>query len=136
MVEWEPWDEREVWGDGPQRGWRIPADEAEEMARWLHTPPDLSSPPRDELVMKVLVALRLPGVDVHEVVRAHRRHLVELMQQWTKLKEDEAELDLGFVLELDAELLRLDSVIRWLDAADGRLEDALNDDLYPERHRE
>jgi hypothetical protein len=46
---------------------------------------------------------------------------VELMQQWTRLKEDEAEQDLGFALVFDAELFRLDSVIRWLDAADGRI---------------
>jgi hypothetical protein len=72
-------------------------------------------------VIKVLVALRVPGVDVHEVVQMHRRYLVELMQQWTRLKEDEAEQDLGFALVVDAELFRLDSVIRWLDAADGRI---------------
>ena len=70
--------------------------------------------------MKVLVALRVPGIDVHEVIQVHRRYLVELMQQWTRLKEDEAEYDLGLALVVDAELFRLDSVVRWLDAADGR----------------
>jgi hypothetical protein len=44
-----------------------------------------------------------------------------LMQQWTRLKEDEAEFDLTFALVVDAELLRLDSIVRWLDTADGRL---------------
>src|ERR1700687_1900857 len=107
--------------EGPQKGFRITAGGAEELGEWLRTPPDLSSPPRDELVIKVLVALRVPGVDVHEVVQVHRRYLVELMQQWTRLKEGEAERDLGFALVVDAELFRLDSVIRWLDAADGRI---------------
>jgi hypothetical protein len=46
------------------------------------------------------------------------------MQQWTRLKEDEAEIDLGFALVVDAELFRLDSVVRWLDAAEGRLKRA------------
>ena len=46
------------------------------------------------------------------------------MQQWTRLKEDEAEFDLGLALVVDAELFRLDSVVRWLDAADGRLKRA------------
>ena len=58
-------------------------------------PPDLSSPPRDELVMKVLVALYVPGTDVHEVIQAHRRYLVELMQEWTRIKEDDAGSDLS-----------------------------------------
>jgi DNA-binding PadR family transcriptional regulator len=113
--------------EGPQKGFRITSGGAEELAAWLRTPPDLSSPPRDELVMKVLVALRVPGVDVHDVIQVHRRYLVELMQQWTRLKEDEADFDLGLALVVDAELFRLDSVIRWLDAADGRLKRAAAD---------
>ena len=40
------------------------------------------------------MALRVPGVDVHDVIQVHRRYLVELMQQWTRLKEDEADFDL------------------------------------------
>ena len=112
---------------GPQKGFRITAAGAEELTEWLRTPPDLSSPPRDELVIKVLVALRVPGVDVHEVLQVHRRYLVELMQQWTRLKEDEAGYDLSLALVVDAELFRLDSVIRWLDSADGRLKRAAAD---------
>ena len=80
--------------------------------------------PRDELVIKVMVALRVPGVDVHDVIQAHRRYVVQLMQQWTRLKEDEGRFDLNFALVVDAELYRLDSVVRWLDAADGRLKRA------------
>jgi hypothetical protein len=63
----------------------------------------------------------LPGVDVRDIVQVHRRYVVQLMQQWTRLKEDASEHDIGFLLAVDAELFRLDSVIRWLDAADGRL---------------
>jgi DNA-binding PadR family transcriptional regulator len=106
--------------EGPQKGFRITPRGEDELAAWLRTPPDLSMPPRDELVIKVLVAWRLPGVDVHDVIQTHRRYLVELMQQWTRLKEDEAQFDLAFALAVDAELYRLDSVVRWLDAADGR----------------
>ena len=92
--------------EGPQRHFRIT---------------DMSSPPRDEMVIKVLIAARLPGVDVGEVIQAHRRHLVELMQQWTKIKELAAPDDYPLALAVDAELFRLDGVIRWLDTADGRL---------------
>jgi DNA-binding PadR family transcriptional regulator len=113
--------------DGSQKGFRITSEGEEELAVWLRTPPDLSSPPRDELVIKILIALRVPGVDVHEVVQTHRRYLVELMQEWTRLKEYAADRDLGFALVVDAELFRLDSVIRWLDAADGRIKRAVFD---------
>jgi DNA-binding PadR family transcriptional regulator len=110
--------------DGPQKGYQITTDGTAELTQWLHTPPDLASPPRDELVMKVLVALRVPGTDIHEVIQAHRRYLVQLMQQWTRIKESEADTDLGLALVVDAELFRLDAVVRWLDTADGRLKRA------------
>ena len=108
-------------GEGPQKAYRITADGATELDTWLRTPPDLSSPPRDELVIKVLVAIRVPGIDVQDVIQAHRRHVVELMQEWTRIKRDAAPDDLSLTLVVDAELFRLDSVIRWLDAADSRL---------------
>ena len=110
--------------EGPQKGFHITEEGQAELAEWLRTPPDFSSPPRDELVIKVLVAVGLPGVDVREVVQVHRRYLVELMQQWTRLKEDESRFDLNFALVVDAEIFRLDSLIRWLDTVDGRLKRA------------
>src|SRR5580698_5162467 len=71
-------------GEGPQKGFQITEEGQRELDEWLRTPPDLSSPPRDELVMKILVAIRVPGTDPHEVIQAHRRYLVQLMQQWTR----------------------------------------------------
>ena len=126
MVESEGADDA-----GPQKGFRITPAGAEELATWLRTPPDLSSPPRDELVMKVLIAVHAPGVDVSEVVQTHRRYLVQLMQEWTRLKEYSADRDLAFALVVDAELFRLDSVVRWLDAADGRIKRAAADSQTP-----
>lgn len=106
---------------GPRNSFRITESGQQELSTWLSTPPDMTSPPRDELVIKVLSAIKVPGVNVHDVIQVHRRYLVELMQQWTRLKEDEADFDLSFALVVDAELFRLDSVVRWLDSADGRL---------------
>jgi hypothetical protein len=77
--------------------------------------------------MKVLVAIRLPGTDVHDVIREHVRYLVQLMQEWTRIKEGGAEGDLNLALAVDAELFRLDSVVRWLDAVDARLKRAAAD---------
>src|ERR1700679_918741 len=48
---------------GPQKGFRLTHEGQAELDEWLRTPPDLSSPPRDELVIKVLVALRMPDTD-------------------------------------------------------------------------
>jgi DNA-binding PadR family transcriptional regulator len=108
-------------GDGPQKTFHITQPGAAELDEWLRTPPESTAPPRDELVIKVLVAMRLPAVDLGDLVQVHRRHLVELMQQYTRLKEDVADDELGLALVVDAELFRLDGAIRWLDAVDGRL---------------
>lgn len=126
--------------EGPQRMYRITGEGSAALAEWFLTPPALTSPPRDELVIKVLVAVSLPDVDVEALLQVHRRYLVELMQQWTRLKEDEAEFDLGLALVVDAELLRLDSLVRWLDAAGGRLkraslEPVATDGSVPRIHR-
>jgi DNA-binding PadR family transcriptional regulator len=106
--------------DGPQKGFRITAAGQGELMEWLRTPGD-DIPPRDELVIKVLVALTVPGVDVAELLQVHRRHLVQTMQRYTRLKESAAEDDVGLGLVADAEIFRLEAVVRWLDAADVRL---------------
>jgi DNA-binding PadR family transcriptional regulator len=105
---------------GPQKGYRITPEGAAELAAWLRTPPEDDAPPRDELVIKVLVALRLPGVDVPAILQAHRRATIERMQRYTRLKEQAAE-DMALLLVADAQLYRLESVVRWLDAAQARL---------------
>jgi DNA-binding PadR family transcriptional regulator len=113
---------------GPQKSFRLTSEGASELDTWLRTPSDVSAPPRDELVIKVLVAIEVPGVRVTDVIQAHRRHVVEQMQEWTRVKRDagtgrsgDAADSVSLSLVLDAELFRLDSVIRWLDAADARL---------------
>jgi DNA-binding PadR family transcriptional regulator len=106
---------------GSQKSFRLTAEGGTELDTWLRTPPDLSSPPRDELVIKVLVASRVPGVDVHDVIQTHRRRVVELMQEWTRVKRDAGPDETNLALVVDAELFRLDSVVRWLDSAEARL---------------
>jgi DNA-binding PadR family transcriptional regulator len=117
--------------DSPQKSFRITPQGGQALTEWLRTPPDLSSPPRDELVIKIMVAIRVPGIDPHDVIQVHRHYVVELMQQWTRLKEDEGRFDLSFAIVVDAELFRLDSVVRWLDATDGRLKRAAAEPSEP-----
>jgi DNA-binding PadR family transcriptional regulator len=106
---------------GARKRLRITAAGAAELTAWLHAPLDPASQPDDQIAPKVLAALRVPGTDVPAVIQVHRRHLMELMQRWTRIKHDKADDDLVLALRIDAELFRLDSEIRWLDAADRRL---------------
>jgi DNA-binding PadR family transcriptional regulator len=108
-------------GERSQKRYRITLAGDRELADWLRTPPDLVPPPRDELVIKVLVALQVPGTDVHEILQVHRRHVIEVMQRYTRIKAAAGEDDVALALVADAELFRLEGIVRWLDAADVRL---------------
>jgi DNA-binding PadR family transcriptional regulator len=111
-------DERRA---GPQKKFVITPAGRAELDGWLCTPAGDVPPPRDELVIKVLISLRVSGADVHDIVQAHRRHMIELMQRYSHLKMEAADDDIGLALVADAELFRLDGIVRWLDAADTRL---------------
>ena len=107
--------------DDPRQEFRITAGGQRELAGWLRTTPISGAQPGDELVLKIQLAGQVPGTDVHEVIQAHRRHLVELMQRRTRARPDDAGQNLGRALASYAALFRLDSAIRWLDAAEGLL---------------
>jgi DNA-binding PadR family transcriptional regulator len=107
--------------DGPQKAYRITAAGGDELLQWLRTPSDATAPPRDELVIKVLVGLSVPGIDVQDLVQVHRRHLIEAMQEFTRLKAEADEHEVALALVVDAELFRLDATVRWLDAVTARV---------------
>ena len=73
----------------------------------------------------ILGALR----KLHGAMAVERRCLALPMEAYDDLRDFgaandtfiRAGTDLGLALVVDAELFRLDSVIRWLDAADGRI---------------
>lgn len=109
-------------GEGLQNIYKLTQAGEQELTGWLRTPPSALPPPRDELVIKVLVAARAPGVDVHELLQVHRRHLVEAMQQYTHLKAAAPGHDVALAVVADAELFRLEGIVRWLDAAEARLQ--------------
>jgi DNA-binding PadR family transcriptional regulator len=108
-------------GERSQKRYRITAAGAEELSDWLRTPPELMPPPRDELVIKVLIALQVPGIDIHEILQVHRRNVIEVMQRYTRIKAEATANDVPLALVADAELFRLEAIVRWLDAADVRL---------------
>ncbi|HEX9545750.1 MAG TPA: PadR family transcriptional regulator [Acidimicrobiales bacterium] len=106
---------------GPQKRYSISAAGRHALTDWLRTPPEMAQPPRDELLIKVLVAVQVPGIAVDDMIQVHRRHLLELMQRYTAVKADAAEDDMALALVVDAELFRLEATVRWLDSAEVRL---------------
>ena len=54
------------------------------------------------------MALQVPGIDVHELLQVHRRHVIETMQRYTQIKAAAGEDDIALALVVDAELFRLE----------------------------
>lgn len=105
--------------DARQRLYQLTAAGRTELGRWLHETTYDPIPPRDELVIKVLVAIAIPGVDPVPLIDRHRQQIIEAMQHFTRLKlHDDG---LATALVADAELFRLEGAVRWLDLAEARI---------------
>lgn len=104
-----------------QRMHEITSDGRARLQAWFGRPGELL-PGRDQLVLKLVMAARHPGVDTPAVIQAERRGAVELLQQYTRLKRDPAaERDLGWAFLIDSLIFKAEATVRWLDACEARL---------------
>jgi DNA-binding PadR family transcriptional regulator len=94
----------------------------EEVGRWFMTPVERQSRPRDELAIKLAMALTTPGVDVERVVQAQRTSTLRSLQKLTKLKAGaDPVADAAWLLVLEAMIFQSEAEIRWLDHCETRL---------------
>ena len=96
----------------------------EEVAAWFTTPVARSQPPRDELAIKLALAVTVPGVDVGTLIQRQRSATMTALQDYTRLKrgavgDDPA--DLAWSLVLDSLVFGAEAEIRWLDHCEARL---------------
>jgi DNA-binding PadR family transcriptional regulator len=103
-------------GEEGQRPYAITDAGRAELAAWFATPVGPADRPRDELAIKLALALTTPGVDASAVVQAQRGATMRTLQEYTRLKA-RAQLpdDLGWLLVLDAMLFQAEAEVRWLD---------------------
>ncbi len=101
--------------DGGQRPYEITAAGRAELAGWFTTPVSRTERPRDELAIKLALAIGTPGVDIHAVVQAQRTATMGALQEYTRLKAGSAATDLPWRLVVDAMLFQAEAEIRWLD---------------------
>jgi DNA-binding PadR family transcriptional regulator len=97
----------------------------DEVAAWFTTPVPRTSPPRDELAIKLALAVTVPGVDVGTVIQQQRSATIAALQDYTRLKRravgsaDRADLAWGLVL--DSLVFAAEAEVRWLDHCEARL---------------
>jgi DNA-binding PadR family transcriptional regulator len=108
--------------DAGQRPYQITDAGAADLATWFTTPVGHRDRGRDELTIKLALALTTPGVDVRAVVQAQRNATMRTLQEYTRLKAraDQAS-DLSWLLVLDAMLFQAEAEIRWLDHCEASL---------------
>ncbi|MEW1952588.1 PadR family transcriptional regulator [Terrabacter sp. NPDC080008] len=105
--------------------YRLTAAGCDEIASWWLTPVDRDSTPRDELVIKLALAVTSPGIDVHRVVQTQRtatlRHLRDLTRLKSRATDDPDANDLAWLLVLENLLFAAESEVRWLDHVESTL---------------
>ena len=77
--------------------------------------------PRDELAVKLALAVTVTGVDVAAIVQAQRKHALAALQDYTRVKGrlDPGELAASLVLE--SMIFQCEAEIRWLDHVEARV---------------
>jgi len=99
-------------GDG-RIAYRITDEGRRELTSWFASPVTRQGAPRDELAIKLALAVTTPGVDVVSVVQTQRSATMASLQELTRLKSG-ADDDLAWSLVLDHLLFRAEAEIRWL----------------------
>lgn len=108
--------------DGSQRSYEITAAGRADLALWFATPVSRSDRPRDELAIKLALALTTPDIDVRQVVQTQRTATMRTMQEYTRLKARGPQPgDLAWRLVLDAMLFQVEAEVRWLDHCEASL---------------
>jgi len=96
----------------------------DEVATWFTTPVGRTTPPRDELAIKLALAVTVPGVDVGTVIQQQRSATMSALQDYTRLKRDRDDStpgDLAWGLVLDSLIFTAEAEVRWLDHCEARL---------------
>lgn len=84
--------------------------------QWWSTPVEREAAPRDELVIKLALAITSPAVDSAAVAQAQRSASMHRLQQLTRLKQSvDPATDLAWLMVLENQLFAAEAEIRWLD---------------------
>jgi DNA-binding PadR family transcriptional regulator len=98
-----------------------------EVSAWFTTPVSRTQPPRDELAIKLALAVTVPGVNVGRVIQQQRGATMSALQDYTRLKRSGRAAqpvepsDLAWNLVLDSLVFAAEAEIRWLDHCEARV---------------
>ncbi|MDA0646857.1 MULTISPECIES: PadR family transcriptional regulator [Nonomuraea] len=94
----------------------------EELATWFATPVGQTDRPRDELVIKIAMAVAAADVDVAGVILAQRMATMRTLQELTRAKRGAAD-GAAQRLVLDSMIFKAEAEQRWLDHCEAVLKE-------------
>lgn len=90
-----------------------------ELRAWWAAPVPVSRVGRDDVALKIALAVASPGVDAGAVIHEQRRAVMASLQELTRTKR--ASADAAWDLVADALIFRAEAEVRWLDHTEQRL---------------
>jgi DNA-binding PadR family transcriptional regulator len=97
----------------------------QEAALWWATPVDRATPSREELAIKLALAITSPGIDVRTVLQSQRTESLRALQTYTghkrRLPAKPEGSALARLLVLDNLIFAVDAEVRWLDHLERQL---------------
>jgi len=111
--------------DDGQTYFEITAVGRAEVASWLSSPVVRSTSTRDELAIKLAIAVTLPGVDITRVIQVQRSATLRTLQELTRTKNatenPESAEELAWLLVVDSLIFQAEAEVSWLDHSESRL---------------
>jgi DNA-binding PadR family transcriptional regulator len=95
-----------------------------ELQAWWDSEVEREAPPRDELAIKLALAVTIPGVDVRAVVQRQRSATVRALQAHTRRRRAlsaDGGASTAALLVLDSLVFAAEAEVRWLDHCEARL---------------
>jgi len=99
-------------------------DSGRDQARlWMASPESLAAAGRDEVSLKVLVAIVSGVTDPRRVIEVQRGSTMALLQDYARLKGGDDGGDMAWALYLDRLVFSAEAELRWLERVESRLEE-------------
>jgi len=118
--------------DGGRVTYQLTGSGRKELNDWLSGPVAQPLAVRDELSLKVLIALVTGAAPVDEVIQAQRTGAMSTLQLLTRMKaelapvETLADEELAWALHVDRMVFIVNAELRWLDLTEDRLDQRAN----------
>ncbi|WP_025274933.1 PadR family transcriptional regulator [Haloglycomyces albus] len=114
-----------------QRLYEITEAGLSSLEAWFTAPVKSIDNTRDELAIKIALAVTTPGVDTTAVLQKQRMATLRTLQEYTRLKNATHSDDLAWILVLESMIYRAEAEIRWIDHTEAVIERTPQHSLSP-----